>query len=420
MRAFLIKFVGLSIVSGSTIGINKILITLFGLSLQATNWQLGLIGAAETLGLALGTIPAGIMVSRGSPRALYGKASAIVAVCYLFIPRLGVWFALLPLMLFTGFCISYRIVSMSSIFLGQLGAMGNGWAGWYKGTLALGTMAIGPWLGHLLTKGVGIKSTFYVSAGLFAGMATFGMLALPPTRVDASRSPRPRSGNWLSPIWQNRQVRQACLMEGLSGYCSAFFGTFMLVILMRDHGWARDSAVHLFVLNGVVYVSVLLGAGWVLSKVERGILDRVIYGGTALAMVGLGLAERPLFFVLWTAMFSLGLGFNNLINVTSISSSGCDRGHVSGVATLMQMSGGCLGAFVGGLLSWVFNVQLLFVLFATPWLLALASRRKSYLAGTANERSIGVGSLQHARQPPIGQHLIHVLGDETFVQSQEE
>ena len=152
MRGFLIRFVALSIVSGGTIGINKILITLFGISLQATNWQLGLIGAAETLGLALGTIPAGIMVSRGSPRALYGKASAIVAVCYLFIPRFGVWFALLPLMLFTGFCISYRIVSMSSIFLGQLGAMGNGWAGWYKGTLAIGTMAIGPWLGHLLTK----------------------------------------------------------------------------------------------------------------------------------------------------------------------------------------------------------------------------------------------------------------------------
>jgi MFS family permease len=420
LRGFLIKFVGLSIVSGSTIGISKILITVFGLSLQATNWQLGLIGAAETLGLALGTIPAGIMVSRGSPRALYGKASAIVAVCYLLIPRLGVWFALLPLMLFTGFCISYRIVSMSSIFLGQLGAMGNGWAGWYKGTLALGTMAIGPWMGHLLTKGLGIKSTFYVSAGLFAGMATIGLLALPPTDGNGARRSRRRTGNCLRPIWQNRQVRLACFMEGLSGYCSAFFSTFMLVILMRDHGWARDRAVHLFVLNGVVYVSVLLGAGWVLSKVDRGILDRVIYGATAVAMVGLGLADRPLFFGLWTAVFSLGLGFNNLINVTNISSSGCDRGHVSGAATLMQMSGGCLGAFVGGLLSWVLKVQLLFVLFSLPWLAALVVRPRYRLDSTVNEESIVVGSLKYAHQPPIGQHLIDMLGDEALVQSQEK
>ena len=153
-------------------------------------------------------------------------------------------------------------------------------------------------------------------------------------------------------------------MEGLSVYCAAFFSTFMLVILMRDHGWARDSAVHLFVLNGVVYVCVLLGAGWGLSKVDGAILDRAIYGSAALAMIGLGVAVRPMSFVVWTAVLSLGLGFNNLINVTNISSSGCDHGHVSGVATLMQMSGGCLGALVGGLLSWVFKVQLLFVLFS--------------------------------------------------------
>ncbi len=396
MRGFLIKFVALSIVSGSTIGINRILITLLGLSLQATNWQLGLIGAVETLGLAMGTIPAGIMVSRGNPRSLYGQASIVVAACYLLIPRLGVWFALLPFMLFTGFCISYRIVAMSSIFLGQLGVMGNGWAGWYKGTLALGTMAIGPWVGHLLAKGVGIKSTFYVSAGLFAGMASLGVLALPPSRRGGARGPRQGSGNWLSAIWQNRQVRQACLMEGVSGYCSAFFSTFMLVILIRGHGWARDRAVHLLVLNGVVYVFVLLGAGWVLARTDRsrGIIERVVYGGTAVAMVGLGLAGRPVFFVLWTALFSLGLGFNNLVNVTIISSSGCDRGHVSGVATLTQMSGGCLGALVGGLLSRVLDVQLLFVLFAAPWLLALRGRRKraparesAFVAGARSSKS---------------------------------
>ena len=181
-------------------------------------------------------------------------------------------------------------------------------------------------------------------------------------------------------------------MEGLSGYCSAFFSTFMLVILMRDHGWARDKAVHLFVVNGVVYVSVLLGAGWVLSKVNRSILDGAIYCATALAMVGLGLAGRPAFFVLWTAVFSLGLGFNNLINVTNISTSNCDRGHVSGVATLMQMSGGCLGAFAGGLLSWVLSVQLLFVAFSAPWLLALILRPRRQGTGTIIDASVGAAN----------------------------
>jgi predicted MFS family arabinose efflux permease len=372
MRDFLIKFVALSIVSGTTIGINKILITLFGLSLNASNWQLGLIGAAETLGLALGTLPAGVLVSRGNPRALYGLASAILAGAYLVIPHLRPWLLLLPVMTFTGFCIAFRIVSMSSIFLHRVGDLGPAWAGWYKGTLALGTSAIGPWAGEQLTRRLGLPPTFVVAAGLFLFMATLGVLALPRPTVAASK-PR-RDGHWLLPIWRDRQVRWACLMEGLSGFSAALFSTFMLVVLMRDHAWPRERAVAVLVLYGTTSVAVLLFAGWVLAKVKRDRLDRVVYGALALALGGLGLSQRPFVIVLWTAVFALGIGFNNLVNITAISESRCDRGHVSGVSTLMQMSGGCLGAFLGGLLARWFSLQFVFVLFAAPWVLAFLRR----------------------------------------------
>jgi len=395
VRPFLIKFVALSIVSGTTIGINKILITLFGLSLEATNWQLGLIGAAETLGLALGTLPAGVLASRGSPRVLYGVASAVVGGCCLLIPHVGLWFALLPVMTFTGFCISFRIVSMSSIFLHHVGNLGPAWAGWYKGTLALGTSAIGPWTGEFLTRRVGLHPTFSISAGLFLAMATLGVLAL-PRPVTQSRPRARREGHWLLPIWRHRQVRWACLMEGLIGYCAAFFSTFMLVILMRDHGWPRQRAVQVLVLYGCTSVAVLLGAGWVLTRVRRNLLDRTIYGLAALSMLGLGLSQRPLFLVVWTALFSVSVGLNNLLNVVAISESTCDRGHVSGVATLMQMSGGCLGALLGGLFSRWFNLQFLFVLFATPWVLALVSygglvRSRSQAPGPPSLRPAKLG-----------------------------
>jgi predicted MFS family arabinose efflux permease len=374
VRGFLAKFVALSVVSGTTIGINKILMTYFGLSLQASNWQLGAISAAETFGLAVGTLPAGVLASRGNPRALYGQASAVLAVCFLVIPRLGVWFVLPPLMAFVGFCIAFRIVSMNAIFLGELRVLGHGYAGWYRGTLSLGTMAIGPWVGNLFTRAIGTKQTFAISAGLFAAMATVGVLALPRKRDDGA--PLGRQGNWLLPLWQDRVVRHACLMEGLSGYCASFFGTFMLVILIRDHGWARERAIQILLLNGVAYVSVLLAAGWVLARVARTVLDRLVYGTAVVAMVGLGLATRPAFFVAWTALFSVALGFNNLINITAVSSSRCDRGHVSGVTTLMQMFGGCLGSFLGGVLGCVFDLQHLFVLFALPWLAAFLIRTR--------------------------------------------
>jgi predicted MFS family arabinose efflux permease len=278
-------------------------------------------------------------------------------------------------MAFVGFFISFRIVSMNAIFLGELKGLGHGFAGWYRGTLSLGTMAIGPWFGNLFTRNIGLGSTFLISSGLFAGMATLGVLALPRKRSDAASVANRKPEHWLLALWRNPIVRRACLMEGLSGYCSSFFSTFMLVILIRDHGWSRDHAIHILLLNGTTYVTVLLAAGWVLGKVERRVLDRVVYAAAVVAMVGLGLAGRPAAFVAWTALFSLSLGFNNLINITSVSASNCDRGHISGVTTLTQMFGGCLGSALGGALSCVVKLQLLFVVFALPWVAALAIRQ---------------------------------------------
>lgn len=371
---FLVPFVALSVVSGCTIGINKILMTLLGLSLHATNWQLGLIGSTETLGNALGTIPAGILVSRGSPRGLYAAASLVLAAIFLAIPRATAWWMLLPIMPVVGFCISFRIVSMNSSFLARLRRLGTGWAGWYKGTLSLGILALGPWVGHLLTRTVGVTTGFLASTGLFLAMAAFALVALPAERDRTAPAPPPRQGGWLAPILRDPHVRRACLMEGLSGFTSSFFGTFMLVVLMRDHGWSGSEAIHLLALQGTVYVSVLLGAAWFLSRIDRAFLDRGMCAGAAVALVGLGLSDRPEALLFWTALFALSLGFNNLLNVTTISASSCDRGHVSGVMNLAQMSGGCLGASVGGALATAFGLQHTFVLYAVPWFAALVLR----------------------------------------------
>ena len=70
LRAFLLRFIGLTLLSGVTIGMNKVLATLLGLHLHVSNFQLAAISSAETLAMALGTIPAGYILSRGNPKHL--------------------------------------------------------------------------------------------------------------------------------------------------------------------------------------------------------------------------------------------------------------------------------------------------------------------------------------------------------------
>ena len=70
LRRFLVGFIGLTMLSGMTIGMNKVLATMFGLHLGVTNFQLALISSAETAAMALGTLPAGRILARGTPKVL--------------------------------------------------------------------------------------------------------------------------------------------------------------------------------------------------------------------------------------------------------------------------------------------------------------------------------------------------------------
>ncbi|MFA6070147.1 MAG: hypothetical protein WC810_16315, partial [Janthinobacterium sp.] len=88
LRAFLLRFIGLTLLSGVTIGMNKVLATLLGLHLHVSNFQLAAISSAETLAMALGTIPAGYILSRGNPKHLYAGVSLSLALAFCVLPWL--------------------------------------------------------------------------------------------------------------------------------------------------------------------------------------------------------------------------------------------------------------------------------------------------------------------------------------------
>ena len=56
-KRFLASFLVLSMVSGMTVGLGKIVATLYAISLNATTFQIGLISAMESVGMVLVTVP---------------------------------------------------------------------------------------------------------------------------------------------------------------------------------------------------------------------------------------------------------------------------------------------------------------------------------------------------------------------------
>ena len=149
--AFLLNFMLLAAFSGATIGMAKIVTTLYAISIGANAMQIGIISAMEALGMVILTLPAGFVIARFGARRVYFLASLGPMLLNLAIPLFGGWLWLAFARLLIGLCIPFRIVAMNSAFLRQLKRIGNDKAGWYRGSLTLGMGLLGPLLGNWLS-----------------------------------------------------------------------------------------------------------------------------------------------------------------------------------------------------------------------------------------------------------------------------
>ena len=145
---FLVNFMLLATFSGATIGMAKIVTTLYALSLGANAMQVGIISAMESLGMVFLTLPAGFVIARYGAKPIYFVSSLGPMLVNLLIPLFSGWLWLALAQWLIGLFIPFRIVAMNSAFLRELKHLGLSKAGWYRGALTLGLGLLGPLLGN--------------------------------------------------------------------------------------------------------------------------------------------------------------------------------------------------------------------------------------------------------------------------------
>ena len=114
--SFLLNFMLLAAFSGATIGMAKIVTTLYALHLGANSMQVGIISAMESLGMIVLTLPAGFVIARYGARRVYFLASVGPMLLNLAIPMFGHWLWLAVARLLIGLCIPFRIVPFCSSY----------------------------------------------------------------------------------------------------------------------------------------------------------------------------------------------------------------------------------------------------------------------------------------------------------------
>lgn len=363
--AFLANFMLLAAFSGATIGMAKIITTLYAIEIGASALQLGIISAMESLGMVLLTLPAGFVIARFGARRVYFLASLGPMLLNLAIPLFGGWVWLAAVRLLIGLCIPFRIVAMNSAFLRQLKRIGNDKAGWYRGSLTLGMGLLGPLLGNWLSGSTGFTLGFVVIGLCFGLMAVYSLgfweaEQVEPSSVDVGAE----SGSMFSQVLamlQNLEIAESCLIEMLSGATGALFGTFIILLAMEVAGLSQSQAVSLVMVQGLAAVLGLFGLGYLVERTGRRIAYVAGLSAAVLGLLLLGRAHDYALLAIGGVLLSTAASLVHLVNMAQLGEHAADKSKISGLFNLAGMLGSFSGALLGGVISQLVGLSNLFL-----------------------------------------------------------
>ncbi|WP_020076298.1 MFS transporter [Cryocola sp. 340MFSha3.1] len=333
-------------------------------SLDATPFEVGMLGAASTVAFAVLGLPAGAWVDRMRRRPLLVASDLVRAVLLATIPLAAVlglltMGQLLVVSLLAGvarvfFDVGYRSYLPSVIGRERVLA-GNSSLEFVR---ASGQVA-GPALGGVLVSLIGAATVVLVQAGTFAASALclLGIRAREdePTAPEHRRRMRTEIAEGLGFVFRSRVLRSTALASALSNFSFAVASAVKMVFLSRTLGLS-PALIGLVIAVGSV--TVMVGAAFT-TRLSRAVGSvRIVWLSLAVTapLSLLGAFAQPGW---WTLLIVLGIAAGEFgqivyaITQVSVRQQICpDRvlGRVNATMQVVVMGLFPVGAIVGGLL----------------------------------------------------------------------
>ncbi|ANF32061.1 MFS transporter [Leifsonia xyli] len=333
-------------------------------TLHATPFEVGMLGAASTIAFAVLGLPAGAWIDRVRRRPVLVASDLVRAVLLATIPLaalLGVLSMgqLLLVSLLTGvarvfFDVGYRSYLPAVIGRDRVLA-GNSSLEFVR---ASGQVA-GPALGGVLVSLIGAASVLLVQAGTFAvsALCLVGIRAPEPAPVASSGRQRLRDGiaEGLGFVFRSRVLRATATASALSNFSFAIASAVNMVFLSRTLGLS-PALIGLVIAVGSV--TVMVGAAFT-TRLSRAVGPvRIVWLSLAVTapLSLLGAFAQPGW---WTLLIVLGIAAGELgqivyaITQVSLRQQVCpDRilGRVNATMQVVVMGLFPVGALVGGIL----------------------------------------------------------------------
>lgn len=363
---FLLVFAVLASLMGTSVGVAKIAVSLYALDLGASAAQLGLIASGQMAGTLVMAVPIGFLVEHYGPGRLFVLGSALAGLAYALVPAVPSAAFLLGCVTAISFFMPLRFVSLNAVFFEQIRTLGEGKAGWYRGTHMSGMFLVGPALAVGLIAALGYAGTFWALAASF-------VLTIAVSPIVFARYSRPRAAAGRRPglraivaelgvLARERELRQLCLIDLAASAATMYQSTFIVAIALQVMGLDAAHASAYVTGTGLTFILTLFFGGALVRRI--GVRGSYLAGFalSALALAFQGAAPGPAW--LWPGVLlqGLGLGLLQIVTLTRIARIGArlGQGKVSGVNLLVRPVGSLVGSALGGLLGQQIGLQNVF------------------------------------------------------------
>lgn len=370
---FLLVFAALSSIMGLSVGMALVTTSLYAVQLGSSERMLGLIAGAQSVGVAVMSLPLGFVIDRSGPTRMFVTGTLVAGSIYALIPLVPTPAYLLLCTLLISFFMPMRFVSLNTVFLQQLAQLGESKAGWYRGTHMLGMFLLGPWLGAQLVQSLGAAWTYRIIAAAFLVTVCVSPIVFSRYATRDAHGERRRERLHLRAellaLLRDRQLLGLCSIECFTQSVSAYFNFFIVVIALEQLRLSPAEASSFISIKGVTFTLALFMFGSLVGRLGARGSYATSFLVLSASLAALGCVEGTgALHGAQIASLALGLGLGTLqiTTLTQFARIGARTGHgkASALNALFGPTGGIFSSLLGASLGKTFGLQAVFLVLA--------------------------------------------------------
>lgn len=372
----LASILSLTLLAGTTNGMSRVALPMFGVALGSAPWQLGVVGGVGYAGFLILALPIGAWIERHGTRRLFLCGAVPAGILFLGLSAVSLPWQLVVIGVVLGLSTPLRTMPTNAEFLAILPALSPARAGWNRAAHMSGLFLLGPAAAAAVIATAGYATLFVLMT-----LAVLSAAAL-ANRVLAVRAPSGRSNEGmaarirqqLSLFQESSRLKRTMLVDLLTQAAVAYFTVFGLAIAMQQLRMPAQAAAGLITMQGVLYVLTVTVAGGI---VTRWTPSHGYTGVFALLALQCALfAWAPGQSALWigSALIGVAGGIQGLLSINSYAELATrhGRGRITGITALAPTAGGVMASVGGGLVTQSFGTMVGFIALSALFVVASA------------------------------------------------